>query len=75
MGNTEDREFDEWLRTADHTFAESVAADLDIPDFLDQVKRHTDGALLVKTDSVDLRLGSGAQPGGDAPRATGSLRI
>ena len=60
MENAEDREFEQWLRAADHAFAESVAADLDIPNLLDHVKRDADRALLVKTDIVDLDLGSGA---------------
>jgi hypothetical protein len=60
MGDTEDREFDEWLHVVDHALTESVAFDLDVAVLLDQVKRRGDGPLLVKTDVVDPRLGSGA---------------
>jgi hypothetical protein len=60
MDNADDRELDKWLAAANQAFTESVAAGLDLPELLDQVKRDADGPLLVKTDIVDLSLGSTA---------------
>ncbi|HEY0689413.1 MAG TPA: helix-turn-helix domain-containing protein [Kribbella sp.] len=62
MDDADDREFDEWLGAANQAFTESVAAGLDLPELLDQVKCDADGPLLTKTDIVDLNLGSRATP-------------
>jgi len=44
---------------ADRAFTASVADELDVAGLLEQVKREGEGPLLVKTDVVDVRLGSG----------------
>ena|SRR5215475_7562210 len=59
MESVDDREFDEWLHEADRALTASVADELDVPGVLEQVKREGEGPLLVKTDVVDLQLGSG----------------